>query len=132
MIGFAMQHNRTLLYHPQTNWRYTSEHICHEILTPDCFFRPLSRCQYMANSIDVVSKEFSDTSRDLVDDQFLLAPSCFDLDKGLIPSLSDWPTKGISWWRAQTTRYLAWPSESLFAWARHYFVQDLVRTSTTT
>lgn len=28
-----------------SNWRYTSEHICHEILTPDCFFRPLSRCQ---------------------------------------------------------------------------------------
>jgi hypothetical protein len=60
--------------------------------------------QYMANRIGDISEGYNDTSGDPVDDQFLLAPSCFDLDMGFIPSLSDWPTKGISWWRAQTTR----------------------------
>lgn len=60
--------------------------------------------QYMANTIGATTKQYIDTLRGSVGDQFLLAPSCFDLDMGLIPSQFDWPTKGISWWRAQTTR----------------------------
>jgi hypothetical protein len=34
-----------LSFSKHSNWRYTSEDFCHEMLTPDCFFRPLSRCQ---------------------------------------------------------------------------------------
>ncbi len=104
----------------RSNWRYTSADVCNETLTPDCFFRPLSRCQvrivvmkilythhsldqclhkqYMADRIGADTKVYDISSGAQSNDQLLHAP------RHLITNISDWSTKGIPWWRAQTTR----------------------------
>lgn len=44
-----MDSGRVLLYHPDSEWIYTSEENCPPgQRTPDCYFRPLSRCQVTA------------------------------------------------------------------------------------
>jgi hypothetical protein len=58
----------------------------------------------MANRIGADTKACDKSSGAQSNDQLLLAPNCFDVDVNLIPNISDWSTKGIPWWRAQTTR----------------------------
>ena len=58
----------------------------------------------MANRIGADTKAYDKFSSAQSNDQLLLAPSCFDVDMNLIPNISDWSTKGIPWWRAQSTR----------------------------
>jgi len=60
--------------------------------------------QYMAHRIGTHTNVYDGSSGGQSQDQFLLAPSYSDVDVGLIPRISDWPTKGIPWWRAQSTR----------------------------
>lgn len=58
----------------------------------------------MANRIDEYIKLYNGSPGELSADQFLLAPTFYNMRREFIPSISDWSTKGVSWWRAQTTR----------------------------
>ncbi|KAH0791123.1 mitochondrial inner membrane protein required for protein import [Histomonas meleagridis] len=105
--------NRTVVYDPREQNRYTNFSHCKGTQGFDCFFRPLSKCQLTSDEINYSNPKY------------LKAPPVnrFSIPESVIKVFSQTaspPEVYYFLWRIQTAYYITHPNDNLKKWLKEF------------